>query len=46
MPMTITIVFGLSPATVLVLVLVPALMGIGDDIAGLLSTSREPRPRP
>ncbi|GGE92945.1 efflux RND transporter permease subunit [Stappia taiwanensis] len=35
MPMTITIVFGLSTATVLVLVLVPALMGIGADIASL-----------
>lgn len=46
MPMTITIVFGLSTATVLVLVLVPALMGIGDDIARLLSTSRASRSGP
>jgi len=35
MPMAITIVFGLSTATVLVLVIVPALMGIGSDIGRL-----------
>ncbi|MDA4848040.1 efflux RND transporter permease subunit [Hoeflea poritis] len=32
MPMAITIVFGLAMATLLVLFLVPALMGIGSDI--------------
>ena len=32
MPMAITIVFGLAMATLLVLFLVPALMGIGNDI--------------
>ena len=32
MPMAITIVFGLAVATLLVLFLVPALMGIGSDI--------------
>lgn len=31
-PMAITIVFGLAAATVLVLILVPTLIGIGDDI--------------
>jgi multidrug efflux pump subunit AcrB len=39
MPMAITIVFGLSTATVLVLVLVPALMGIGADISRLFRIS-------
>ncbi|MCY6382544.1 efflux RND transporter permease subunit [Hoeflea prorocentri] len=32
LPMAVTIVFGLAMATVLVLFLVPALMGIGNDI--------------
>ncbi|SDT93504.1 efflux RND transporter permease subunit [Stappia sp. ES.058] len=41
MPMAITIVFGLSTATVLVLVLVPALMGIGSDISGLFRISSD-----
>lgn len=36
MPMAITIVFGLATATVLVLILVPSLMGIGADIAWLV----------
>ncbi len=36
MPMAITIVFGLATATILVLVLVPSLMGIGADIASLV----------
>ncbi|MEL6373700.1 MAG: efflux RND transporter permease subunit [Pseudomonadota bacterium] len=31
-PMAITVVYGLAAATVLVLILVPALMGIGNDI--------------
>lgn len=35
MPMAITIVFGLAFATVLVLFLVPALVGISDDLARL-----------
>jgi multidrug efflux pump subunit AcrB len=34
-PLAITIVFGLAGATVLVLVLVPALVGIGGDISAL-----------
>jgi multidrug efflux pump subunit AcrB len=34
MPMTITMVFGLAVATLLVLFLVPALVGIGSDISG------------
>jgi multidrug efflux pump subunit AcrB len=34
-PLAITIVFGLAGATVLVLVLVPALVGIGGDIGAL-----------
>lgn len=34
-PMAITLVFGLSAATILVLLLVPALIGIGGDIGGL-----------
>lgn len=36
LPMAITIVFGLATATLLVLVLVPALLTIGDDIAGMI----------
>lgn len=47
LPMAITIVFGLATATVLVLVLVPALLAISDDIAGLVLLRRtgvgEPR---
>ncbi len=35
MPMAITMVFGLAVATLLVLFLVPALVGIGDDIGRL-----------
>ncbi len=34
-PMAVTLVFGLAAATALVLVLVPALMGVGADIARL-----------
>jgi multidrug efflux pump subunit AcrB len=41
MPMAITIVFGLSTATVLVLVLVPALMGVGADLSRLFRVSGE-----
>ena len=37
LPMAITIVFGLALATVLVLFLVPALIGIGGDIRGFFS---------
>ena len=36
LPMAITIVFGLAGATILVLLLVPATLGIRDDIARLL----------
>ncbi len=35
-PMAVTLVFGLLTATILVLVLVPAVLGIGADIASLL----------
>ncbi|MGE0612662.1 MAG: efflux RND transporter permease subunit, partial [Hyphomicrobiales bacterium] len=34
-PMAVTMVFGLLGATILVLVLVPALVGIGGDVVGL-----------
>ncbi|MBN9669296.1 efflux RND transporter permease subunit [Roseibium aggregatum] len=40
LPMAITIVFGLGTATALVLVLVPALIKIGDDIGGLIRLRR------
>lgn len=40
LPMAITIVFGLATATALVLVLVPALIKIGDDLAGLVLMRR------
>jgi multidrug efflux pump subunit AcrB len=40
LPMAITIVFGLATATALVLVLVPALIKIGDDIAGIIQLRR------
>ncbi|ADZ71691.1 efflux RND transporter permease subunit [Polymorphum gilvum] len=43
LPMTITIVFGLASATVLVLVLVPALLAIGDDIGRLVLFDRRAR---
>jgi len=36
--MAITIVFGLAMTTLLVLFLVPALVGIGDDFARALSS--------
>ncbi|WP_226573320.1 efflux RND transporter permease subunit [Acuticoccus sediminis] len=36
-PMAVTIVFGLASATVLVLVLVPSLLGVGRDIGRLFS---------
>ncbi|MEJ8473376.1 efflux RND transporter permease subunit [Roseibium algae] len=36
LPMAITIVFGLATATVLVLVLVPSLLKVGDDISSLI----------
>ena len=37
LPMAITIVFGLAMTTLLVLFLVPALVGIGDDISRAFS---------
>jgi len=40
LPMAITIVFGLATATALVLVLVPALVMIGDDIGGIIFLRR------
>ncbi|MEO0978358.1 MAG: efflux RND transporter permease subunit, partial [Pseudomonadota bacterium] len=40
LPMAITIVFGLATATALVLVLVPALVMIGDDIGRVVFLSR------
>ena len=43
-PMAVTIVFGLATASVLVLFVVPALLGMLDDIAGLRAriTGRDP----
>ncbi|MDQ0316778.1 efflux RND transporter permease subunit [Amorphus orientalis] len=38
LPMAITMVFGIAAATVLVLILVPSLIGIGGDIGRLLAT--------
>ena len=49
MPMAITIVFGLGFATVIVLFLVPALVGIGGDIGRVfrfLSASRRAASQP
>ncbi|CTQ71759.1 Cation efflux system protein CzcA [Roseibium alexandrii] len=46
LPMAITIVFGLATATALVLVLVPALLKIGDDIAGLIQLRQRSVPPP
>jgi Cu/Ag efflux pump CusA len=44
MPMAITMVFGLATATLLVLFLVPALIGIGNDIRnGLIALYGERR---
>ncbi|MDD7911160.1 efflux RND transporter permease subunit [Pseudovibrio exalbescens] len=37
MPMAITVVFGLAASTLLVLVIVPALIGIGNDVSSFLS---------
>ena len=34
-PLAITIVFGLATATAIVLILVPCLVGVGSDIAGV-----------
>jgi len=47
-PMAVTLVFGLAAATILVLVLVPALVGIGGDIGRLVQRLRgmEPQPQP
>jgi len=47
LPMAVTIVFGLAAATVLVLVLVPTLIGIGLDIGLVIATligRKEPTP--
>ncbi|WP_421854215.1 efflux RND transporter permease subunit [Oricola sp.] len=44
MPMAITMVYGLATATLLVLFLVPALIGIGDDIHRVLSALYGHRP--
>ncbi|WP_153771016.1 efflux RND transporter permease subunit [Labrenzia sp. CE80] len=41
LPMAITIVFGLATATVLVLMLVPALLKIGDDLSGVVLLRRQ-----
>jgi multidrug efflux pump subunit AcrB len=38
LPMAVTIVFGLGMATLLVLFLVPAFVGVGDDIKWMLRT--------
>jgi multidrug efflux pump subunit AcrB len=50
LPMAITMVFGLAIATLLVLFLVPALLGIGQDAGSLLrrvyGIRDEPRPLP
>lgn len=48
MPMAITMVFGLAVATMLVLFLVPALIGIGNDISGFFrfATARRSAPPP
>ncbi|MTH95957.1 efflux RND transporter permease subunit [Roseibium sp. RKSG952] len=46
LPMAITIVFGLATATVLVLVLVPALLQIGDDLGRILLVRRAGHARP
>ncbi len=45
-PMAVTLVFGLAAATVLVLVLVPALVGIGGDIGRLVGMMRGAKPVP
>ncbi|MEO1719992.1 MAG: efflux RND transporter permease subunit, partial [Pseudomonadota bacterium] len=48
-PLAVTIVFGVALATVLVLVLVPAVIGIGADIGALAASLKRlymPRPRP
>jgi multidrug efflux pump subunit AcrB len=37
-PMAVTMVFGLAAATVLVLILVPSLIGVGGDIAHLFQS--------
>lgn len=49
-PLAITIVFGLAGATILVLILVPALVGIGGDIGAVAGRIKRlysaPRPEP
>jgi len=44
LPMAITIVFGLATATLLVLVLVPALLTIGDDLGSLVTVRKRRQP--
>ena len=44
-PMAITIVFGLAVATLIVLVLIPALLVIDEDIRGIFRRLRRPRDR-
>ncbi|WP_420394379.1 efflux RND transporter permease subunit [Acuticoccus sp.] len=46
LPMAVTIVFGLAAATLIVLVLVPTLLGIGNDVGRLLALliGRTPAP--
>lgn len=39
-PMALTLVFGLATATILVLILVPSLIGIGGDVARIFGQSR------
>ncbi len=46
LPMAVTIVFGLGLATLLVLFLVPAFVGVGDDIRWLLKVIFGQRERP
>jgi multidrug efflux pump subunit AcrB len=41
-PMAITIVFGLATATILVLILVPSMLGIGKDIANIAKVVARP----
>jgi multidrug efflux pump subunit AcrB len=46
LPMVVTIVYGLSVATLLVLFLVPAVLGIGEDIRHGLRAILGARPAP
>lgn len=44
-PMAVTLVFGLAASTILVLVLVPTLFGIGADVSRLMRALRNPSPK-